>query len=509
MSERASHWTVICLVLVLLATGVPRALGQKAADRALKTARAAVAKGDHPGALRILRTAVRESPAQGSLWLTMGQAYNALRLFERAHHALLEAQKLGVDTPELHQQLGDALLGLGRFDEALAELRKGPNTARNRMGRAIALMALRHPEQALGQLDAAVGLAPALEPKVRLLRAAALAQMDRRAEAKEELNAGRPAASKLGLRHLYETFAATRALPGLHPAAKWGFRVTLGTGYNDNVTLQPDEATGVVAQELSNEGDCFVRESASAWFRLVGDQEAGIIAQAGFGATQHGDLDEFDDTYANGGLLAHCVVGPLSLEAGVDFGHTEVDYDTYAHTWMGYAAVRWPQGEHSRTNLTWQLSYRDFRFPVLDEENRDGPLHLVRVTQEFSLPVLDRRVYVAPYAEYGREDTQGMSSENDFWGVGGYVRCPLVRRLDGFASAGYRDRDYDHTHVRSAFVTKRSDHEWRLGAGLQYALSDHAYLTAEWNHVNQNSNLPEFFSFEQDVFLLSVTFHGP
>ena len=143
-----------------------------------------------------------------------------------------------------------------------------------------------------------------------------------------------------------------------------------------------------------------------------------------------------------------------------------MDYQTYAHTYTGYATARWAQAPWSRSNLTYYLSHRDFKFTVFADENRDGQLHIVRLTQEVSVPVLDRRVYVAPFAELGVEDTQGRSSENDFWGVGGYVRCPVVRRVDAFASVGlifaYRNEMRDRPYLLYGLGSL-----WLMGLGIR------------------------------------------
>ena len=499
--------TIICLAAFLALCAGYVSAGEKA-EAAFDQSHALMALGRYAEATAVLVPALREAPTDTRLWYFLGTAYNALGQYADALKALRMAEKLRHDSPRFRQELGDALLGMGRAREALAELEKGPDTARNRMARAMALIRLKRPREALPLLDEALAKAPKLEPRIRLMRSSALSMMGKAEEADAEFAAGKLKATDPFSRLMYEAIERSR-LQAARAGARWGYQLTFGTGYNDNVTLLPDEATGVLAQELSNEQDAFIMESATAWFRLHGDQRRGVIARAAVTAIQHEDLHDFDSMQLSGGLLAYCTHGPLRFEAGCDLGYTEVDYQTFAHTYTGYATARWAQAPWSRSNLTYYLSHRDFKFTVLADENRDGQLHIVRLTQELSLPVADRRIYVAPFAEFGVEDTQGRSSENDFWGVGAHVRCPVVRRVDAFASVGYRDRDYDHTHIRSAFVTKRSDHEWRMGAGLQCALSDHAILTAEWSRVNANSNLPEFFSFDQDVFLLSITFYGP
>jgi len=129
---------------------------------------AVFAKMSDEGA-RSFGLAPRPGPAR--LWAVLGRSRLSRGRFAQAHEAFSKALQLGLRTPLLHQDCGDALMGLGRFEEALAQFDKGPDTARNRMARALALIRLERPGEALPLLDEALAKEPKLEPRIRLMRA--------------------------------------------------------------------------------------------------------------------------------------------------------------------------------------------------------------------------------------------------------------------------------------------------------------------------------------------------
>jgi tetratricopeptide (TPR) repeat protein len=183
------------VVLVLAAALGGPALAEREKRDPAATGQRLVLQGRHREATLFLLSALKTAPADSRLWYFLGKAYNAQRQHAEALEALRMAGKLRLDTPLLHQQLGDALLGLGRPKEALAELAKGPDSPPNRMARALALVQLQRPAEALPLLEKALAEAPGLEPRIRLLRASALTLMGKHAEASRELAAGRRAAA--------------------------------------------------------------------------------------------------------------------------------------------------------------------------------------------------------------------------------------------------------------------------------------------------------------------------
>ena len=481
-------------------------------DQYVAAAEAAWKGGKIFEALRIIGEASAQYPGQGKVYLAYGKILNGMNYWEAAHLRLQQARELGVDSPELHQELGKALMGLGQYDEALAALDRAPVTGSNLLARAATLIQLQRPEEAIQLLDQAQELQPDTETRVRLLRSQALAMTGRIEEAKQEVATGRELAEEAWLKDLYgrldDALTRHRVVPA--EIRDWGVSLTLGVGHNDNVVLRPDEAAGVLAQELADKDDVFFIQQLHAWTRLTGDQRKGLIAQGRLTALEHSDLDDYNQLYVNGGLLAYTQLnGEWRGEAGIDADYGNVDNEDFSLTGSVYGTLRWQQTDRTRSNLTYRFSYRDFMFPSIAEENRDGPLHVLTFTQDIIANPGGQRVHLTPFVELGLEDTDGASMENTFWGAGVGARCELTDELSVFASGAYRDREYKNPNVRTAFALDRDDEQWRVGAGLRYDVTSNVYATFAWGYVENDSNIPASFSYDQNTFTFAITIEGP
>ena len=463
-------------------------------------------------AITVLRQELEATPDNPHLHRTLGQAYVALKVYDLALPPLQRARELGDDSPALHYAMGVAWLGLNEYESALAELEQAPDTARTAMMRAMALIQLRRPAVALPLIERARDLDNALEPQLRLLRAQALAMVGQIETARQVVRDGMADIERTPLVDSYrrlgtalDRYAVRRPAP-----QDWGVQLTLGVGHNDNVVLRPDEATGLVAQELSDEDDVFFMQQVHAWKRLLGDQRRGLIARGAVTALEYADLSDYNQVYVTAGLLASTDLAPQwRADGGVDVDYANVDGNDFSVTGTVHGTVRWQQNQSTRSNLGYRFAYRDFVYDVLAEEDHDGPLHVLTLTQDLYTGPAKRRLHLAPFAEYGREDAEGASVQNRFWGLGATARCQLTDKLSAFASGGYRERDYDHDSIRNGFAREREDEQWRAGAGVRYDVRPKTYCTFSWGFMDNDSNIPEFFRYDQHMFTLALTIAGP
>ncbi len=504
--------TIGCFVAyAFLAISMTVVSGQPHPPSVLSDVEAAMHRGDHSQAIDLLKAAIQHNPNDAALHRTLGEAYVRLQLFDLAYEPMMRAGQLGDTSPQLFQLKGDVLLAHGEAEAALAAFQRGPQTARNRLGRAAALVQLGQAEDAIEQVDQAITMDLSVEAQARLIRASALASLNRQDEAQQDLQAGQTAAQGTGWEPIFDRIGdRLEAMASPTEAPDWGAQFTLGVGYNDNVVLRPDKVFGTLPPELSDESDAVFTESLSAWKRFIGDARSGAIARASISGVQYPDQDDFNQFYLNGGVLAYHSVDNLRFELGVDLGYANVDGDTFSGTAGASATIRWQQTDRTRSNLTYRYTFREFDFDVLAEEDRDGSLHVVTFVQDVYLPINERTLHLMPYAEFGLEDTDGASSENDFWAAGLRGRIALTDRLTLFGGFSYRDREYDNPHIRSGFTTRRDDELWQLGGGVQYALSDKTRLTLAYQHLDNDSNLPTLFAYEQNTVMLAITFlFGP
>ena len=191
-----------------------------------------MAKGEQPEAAKLLLETISADPKNQAAWFLLGKAYNDLGAHGRAEKALLRSAKLGGGTADLRGEMGIALAGLGRYQEAMEHLENArPDDAEVAYARGI--VAYR-----LGRVaDAHKALAKAEQDPVLKNRA-------QRA------------------REWIDTRRAERK--------KWHLQLTLGTSWNTNVTYLPHNAA--IAP-----GDPDDREAPTATLVLRQASELGCI----------------------------------------------------------------------------------------------------------------------------------------------------------------------------------------------------------------------------------------
>lgn len=191
------------------------------------------------------------------------EAFNrGFRSFRAGDHAAAlrsfqEAQRAGLDSPQLRYNLGVTYYRLGRYADAEREFRsltQVPSWA------AIAYYNLGRTAQRMGRTDEAVAhltraYRESAEPRLRALAATAL--------------------ERLG-------FAP--------PRARTSFFASFGAGYDSNATLSPD----IESEGLSGESDTFAEAIAAVSHRLDGTAEAALYAQGAVYARKYIDVSRYD-----------------------------------------------------------------------------------------------------------------------------------------------------------------------------------------------------------------------
>jgi len=300
--------------------------------------------------------------------------------------------------------------------------------------------------------------------------------------------------------------AALAQAPEEHHERWWGASLTLGSGFNDNVTFAGGKATGVLTEEISEKQDYFVSESLSGWIRPLGNRETGLLARAGFSGTHYSEQADSNWLSGFGTLEAYHTFAPFRVEGGASYGHAWVGGNEFSRDLMGWITGRWKQSDCTRTNLTFEVADRMYLFDATKNEDRDGQLYLITLSQEVLVPIVAHTARFLPYAEYGWEETDGASAENSFWSVGVQVRKPLMDKvLDSFAHAAYRDRHFSDRHVRTSFTKRRRDVERSFGVGIQWFACENADVTLQWTYYSNSSSLRSFFSYDQSAITLYLT----
>lgn len=222
------------------------------------------------------------APAAASSALQKGIKEFQAGGFTQALADFQEAQRLGLDTPVLHYNLGATYYKLDRDSQAETEFRsllsepKFSDFARYNLG----LIARRAGHQVEAQQYFSAAASGSANPRLRAL-------------------------------------ARAQLRPQSRGAARWYGTIDLGGGYDDNVTLT--ERTTLVTP--SGAASAFASVFAGGAGRLTGDASGGLWFAGNFRDTKYFKQSAYDLLVAKVGPDYRFAAGDWRLRAGVDVAH--------------------------------------------------------------------------------------------------------------------------------------------------------------------------------------------
>jgi Flp pilus assembly protein TadD len=176
-----------------LPSGFTRATTPQPSWGILKTARALLLSGRTAEALQLILKFIALQPLEPDGYFWLGLAYDELDQPDLAvaayRKSLTQASSVGMDSSELHTNLGNTLLKSRHIDEAIAEYQRAidlePKATAARMNLARALLAKDQPQQALDALNKC-NQAGAPQAQLHYYRAKSLKALGNMAEAQAE-----------------------------------------------------------------------------------------------------------------------------------------------------------------------------------------------------------------------------------------------------------------------------------------------------------------------------------
>jgi tetratricopeptide (TPR) repeat protein len=268
-------------------------------------------------ALALAASALAASPGEEAFH----RGFEAFRAgnYAAALRSFQEARRAGVDSPQLHHNLGVTYYRLGRYAEAELEFR------------------------ALAQVPAWAALAH--------YNLGLTAQRAGRAdEAAAHFTRAHREANETGLRLLAATALERMGLP--RPLARTSFFASLGAGYDSNATLSPD----LEAEGLSGESDTFVEALASVSHRLDGDEAGGLYVLGAAYARRYTDVSRFDLTGLRGGLARETRSAGRANGISGYLEQVFIDDDTLQRAATLDLYARWPRGSRGDLRARYRLS---------------------------------------------------------------------------------------------------------------------------------------------------------
>ncbi len=202
--------------------------------------------------------------------------------YQAALRSFLDALGAGLDTPDLHYNLGATYYRLQRYPEAEREFQaltpdpKWAALARYNLG--LTAQRAGRPQQAMEYFEQAHRMTA--DPNLRALAATAFER-----------------------------------LRGAPPSPQATAVISLAGGYDSNATLSPDAA----AVGVSHQSDRFVEALAAATHLLAGSTERGWVAHGSLVLRKYADLHQFDVAGSHAGLSHERYWGRVQTSAGAYF----------------------------------------------------------------------------------------------------------------------------------------------------------------------------------------------
>ena len=505
----------VCALLTLSRANAQELSIVEPTVNSLDDAKQAISFGHHLQAINFLTAHLQNNPEDHAAMVTLAQAYNGLSMHNEALAELADARAAGHDSPELHSAMGQAYLGLELPAKALPHLRQAPQTGDNQLAIAAALIGTGDYSGSVDAADHAEQLNPNLAHKAAMLRSIAMASRGNTDRAHNELDAATSHATQLdqdalyqGLRHDIDT-AGRVASAAPRQSKNWGWQATVGWAWNSNTTLRPKNSGTLGPADLADSEDQSVSESVNLWYRLAGDDQSGLIVSALVGGSQNFSESDYNTFTTGGGLLAYHTFDPWRIEGGAAYSFNMVDGEAYGHTASLFGSATLREADWTSTTAGYRVAFREFMFDADIDEDRDGELHTFTLSQNFKFPVFDRPMNFSVFGQAGIENTDGKSTDNNFWAVGVRAEYELMDNIAVYGSYTWRERRYQNENVRVVFAFPRDDDEWQAAAGLMWRVKENMILNAGWSYTDHTSNMPAALDYQQHVVGISLTITGP
>lgn len=377
------------------------------------------------------------------------------------------AREAGLDSPALYHNLGVSYYRRGHYAKAAAAFRKLARDPRNR------------------------GLAHYNLGLVAQAR-------DRPAQARDHFRTARSQARSADIRDL-----ADRRLEGLPTADSrpppLSLLASAGLGYDDNVTLVPDDIVGT-----SGTGDRFLHYLAVATAQVTGDRRHGFQIKGSLMGTDYAEIHRFDQTYLRGGVEWDRRWGEWDTDLAAYAGRIILGGEGFETIYTGEAAGYRDLAADIRLRLRYRLSRIEAEAPYA---YLTGNRHRASVSGRYRNRGSARLGYELAY-----NDRRDRSTADSFASVsptrhhlfaqGSY---PVNGPWEAEAKAEYRFSHYPeaNTDSETGLDRVRQDHRLRLRVTVSRELPWQLRGSASYERTDNRSNIAAY-DYSANRYRLSV-----
>lgn len=491
----------ITLLFLVVAIAVSTAsLASEDSHRLLEKGVQELTKGNYKGALTQFQTATNKNPNEGQAPFYQGVAYNRLGEFQKAEAAFRKAHALNFGHEALLFEWGWSLLGVGRFQEAAANLKKYDNV---KTGRGQTSELLGRAYLGLKQYGTAKHYFLQAMQRDASLKPSALYYLAIVEEGSGDKKASQKWIEKLVNEEPDSPLA--RAFLGKQPKPKTGgkkegakaggMNFSFGSGFSNNaISLGHGVA---LPNDITRQASAFERHSVGGYYHFIDKPKDTLTVNARF----------LNDFYAESGRLTlwdffgslnyrHRFSDTVALGASASNEYSLVQRanfrdQTNFRTAVGWRAIDWWVFEGA-----YGLGVGNYFPQTTRAQDRDDFSHQFSFNNFFSVPGTDLKGRVGYF--YTLNDADG--NDFDFYNHGGLISFshPLFWKLTGEAFYSRSFSRYGKVNSLPGFAFKRRDNIDTVTAQINTELFSHVNMFARYSFIDQFSNI-NFYNYTQHV----------
>lgn len=455
--------------------------------------------GKYEEALKHFDAATRADPADAEAVFFQGVALNRLGRHSAAFAGLKLAQAMGYTHPELAFELGWSLIGVGQWDEAIAEMERYEQASPGRgqtsefLGRAY--LGRREWEKAEAKFQEALQRDPALKPTVLFHLALLERERQNLAAAQRQLERLLETAPESPLARLLREQLARLAPPVEKP---WRITVSASGGYNSNVIALGDAVP--LPSDISSKRSGFARFTLDATYDWRLTPRDTVTAGYGFLGDVYEKVSSSDLRdhffWVN---WRHALTANLAGALRLSDGFTEVGGNAFRNQVSLRPALGWRFADWAVAELTFSSTLSDYFFTAPSVQDRDSTAHTVALTGYATIPGTRAQARLGYFRVWNRADGADFDSKTNGLFVG--LSHPLP--WETFGEVYYRrtfDR-YDNANSLAGpagFGFRRKDDTDALTVQLSRPIVDRLRAYVRYDFVNADSNI-SFFTYRQNT----------
>jgi len=272
----------------------------------------------------------------------------------------------------------------------------------------------------------------------------------------------------------------------------WHVDVGAGFEYNDNLT-RPEKDI------VSDDGDIAAVFELGGGYRFFDRPDFKLEGNYDFYQSLYADRSDFDFQSHTFSLGASTERGSTDFGADIAYNNSNLDGDDFMELFMFVPRMGIQLSPTLYTDLSYMYQDKDFD----TETRRDAHQHSIGVTQ--FLFFMDGKAHVSGGYRLAHEDARG--PEFDYLAnilkLAVKAPGPLETSLTGSFEFNYRNYD----HRTPSIGEEREDKIKTLKAGLTRKLTDPFEVRFDYQHTDNDSNLPQVDYAENIVTVgLNATF---